>query len=547
MPLLLPRDRHETRVILSAAPTMPQYTIMHDRPWIEEPGRASLAPSASVYSEDDYQTTYRDSKMPEVPPLKLHKLHHQQPAGPSHNVDHDAPTRQSKMLLFKQVKSMLHKPSKLDMSKIGRPRDNSLTRGSSATEARNASGTSTRDGYEVRKNWSDRETASSKDASPVSALSDMEKSIPPGSGWRTIQYEDHDQVSEVADFAYRNRGAPSQVSASTRSYATPDTPCPTARLSSTKRKPTPRSVSQTESYSPALQSPSPPPSRDNESESVVEIARYRRDPGSRFSWTTYAGSDMCGRPSFDIASRPSMERPSTGRSIESQPARQPPLSRLQEEPTVSRFSWSTVGTGAPNFQTRPESPPPSPPPAQIPAKYKVPPVQSILSRHRPVQRQQEREEWKPQSRKASATDPDTPVIARLKTDGITNNQHQQRFTTDETPGSASKTLPPLPPDMSTSNTPKTHLEGLLAKEEEIIFQRKNIEKAIVENAKIESASPLDVTFSEVRAAKKELESLRARLEEIKLEERDMGIAIARARRKGGFDDGEGLWVRRVTG
>ncbi|KAF2210681.1 hypothetical protein CERZMDRAFT_85988 [Cercospora zeae-maydis SCOH1-5] len=528
---------------------MPQYSIMHDRPWVEQPARSSHAPAASVYSDDDCQVASTGSKMPEVPPLKSHKLRPQRPSTASHNhVDHDPPTRHSKMLIFKQVKSMLHKPSKLDMSRIGRPRDSSLSTASPAPEGRNASGTSTRDGHQVRNNWSARESASSKDVSPISALrdSDMERTIPPGSDyWPAMQREERDLVSDVADFAYPSGGAASQVSASTRSYALPDTPCPTAGLSSTKRKPTPRSTSQSENIPPAVQSPSPPPSR--ESENIVEIARHRRDPGSRFSWTTYAGSDMCGRLSFDVASRPSMDRPSTARSIESQPARQPPLSRLQEQPIVSRFSWSTIGTGAPNFQKRPDSPPPSPPPASVPSKYKAPPVQSILSRHRPVQRHQERAEWKPQARKASATDPDVPLIARLKTDGITNHQHQQRFTADESPGSASKTLPPLPPTMATSYMPKTHLQGLHAKEDEIVFQRKNIERAIVENAKIESASPLDVTFSEVRAAKKELESLRARLEEIKLEERDLGIAIARARRKEGFDDGDGLWVRRVTG
>ncbi|KAM3421680.1 hypothetical protein BST61_g2065 [Cercospora zeina] len=332
---------------------MPQYSIMHDRPWVEQPGRASHTPSASLCSEVDVQSMYRDSKMPEVPPLKPHKRHPRRPStAHTQNADHDAPpARQSKMLIFRQVKSLLHKPSRLDMSRIGRPRDSSLSTASPATEGRTASGTSTRDGYQVRQNWSARESASAKDASPISALrdGDMERTIPPGSDlWPTMQREDFDQISHVADFAYPSRGAPSQVAPTTRSYALPDTPCPTAGLSSTKR-------------------------------------------------------------------------------------------------------------------------------------------------------------------------------------------------------SASKTLPPLPPDMATSYVPKTHLQGLLAKEDEIIFQRKNIEKAIVENAKIESASPLDVAFSEVRAAKKELESLRARLEEIKLEERDIGIAIARARRKEGSDDEGGLWVRRVTG
>ena len=93
----------------------------------------------------------------------------------------------------------------------------------------------------------------------------------------------------------------------------------------------------------------------------------------------------------------------------------------------------------------------------------------------------------------------------------------------------------------------SHLENLLAKEQDMLLQRRNIEKAIAENAKIENASPMDVAFAEVRQAKKELETLRGRLEEIRLEEREIGISIARARRKEGLGEDEGLWVRRVTG
>jgi len=68
--------------------------------------------------------------------------------------------------------------------------------------------------------------------------------------------------------------------------------------------------------------------------------------------------------------------------------------------------------------------------------------------------------------------------------------------------------------------------------------------------KIETASPLDVSFSTVRDAKKRLAEYRTRLDEVRLEEREIGVAIARARRReekefGG--DGETLWVRRVTG
>ena len=96
----------------------------------------------------------------------------------------------------------------------------------------------------------------------------------------------------------------------------------------------------------------------------------------------------------------------------------------------------------------------------------------------------------------------------------------------------------------------THLETLLASERSIQLQRKNVERGIHDLEKIEKASPLDVPFATVRDTKKRLTEYRARLAEVRLEERDIGIAVARARRreeKENGGDGESLWVRRVTG
>ena len=58
-----------------------------------------------------------------------------------------------------------------------------------------------------------------------------------------------------------------------------------------------------------------------------------------------------------------------------------------------------------------------------------------------------------------------------------------------------------------------------------------MEKGIFELEKIEKASPLDVSFDAVRDAKRRLAGYRKRLAEVKLEERDIGVAIARAGRK----------------
>lgn len=89
----------------------------------------------------------------------------------------------------------------------------------------------------------------------------------------------------------------------------------------------------------------------------------------------------------------------------------------------------------------------------------------------------------------------------------------------------------------------------MAQERDIVLQRTNVERGIREMEKIEKASPLEVPFATVRDVKKRLAEFRVRLDEVRLEERDIGVAITRARRKeeketGG--DGETLWVRRVT-
>jgi phage I-like protein len=99
--------------------------------------------------------------------------------------------------------------------------------------------------------------------------------------------------------------------------------------------------------------------------------------------------------------------------------------------------------------------------------------------------------------------------------------------------------------MLTPISPLSHLEALNRAEADKAHQRQNLERAIAELSKLESASPMDVPFAKVRDAKKRGVELRATLAEVCLEEREIGIAISRARRKEGEE--EGLWVRRVTG
>ena len=89
------------------------------------------------------------------------------------------------------------------------------------------------------------------------------------------------------------------------------------------------------------------------------------------------------------------------------------------------------------------------------------------------------------------------------------------------------------------------METLVTEEKALLQQRRNIEKVIADLEKVERASPMDVSFATVREAKKKLEENRKTLAEVRREEIELGIKIARARRKEGEE--EGLWVRRVTG
>lgn len=99
-----------------------------------------------------------------------------------------------------------------------------------------------------------------------------------------------------------------------------------------------------------------------------------------------------------------------------------------------------------------------------------------------------------------------------------------------------------------TETQASHIEMLLTQEKNLVMQRRNIERAIADLEKVEHASPLDVSFAAVRDAKRKLEERRETLREVKMEEMDIGIRIARARRREDFSEGEGtLWVRRVTG
>lgn len=259
---------------------------------------------------------------------------------------------------------------------------------------------------------------------------------------------------------------------------------------------------------------------------------------SRFSWSTAAPSEQTKRQSTDTTA--------TGNG-------RPPL--------VSHFSWTTIGTSAaPTPMEEIDEPtalPPMPSPKLDQPHFSEQPADSILSRKRPVQRL-DKEEWVPSTprhrAKSTSSNEDTPraspTTPRARNISISDETPKRpslasNSSTPTAPSSGKKALP-LPPFMSEKQA--SHVEMLLEQETNIVMQRRNIERAITDLENVERASPLEVSFAAVRDAKRRLKEHRETLREVKKEEMEIGIKIARARRREDFGEGEGtLWVRRVTG
>lgn len=502
---------------------MPAYSVQKDPDWVQKPEPGESVPPPLISSGDD---TVHDARvldhpdMPAIPPLRIQKSYHPSyHAHPEQSITDNGPqVRQSRLPIFKQVRSMLHKPpgSKTlpgkikydefsgDMSESGKAPHVQPSTYKSPYEGAFEVVMDRRSPTRLQK----KPPKSVRSISPISVLRDEAEPASPGeSQWEDEPPSPVSPVSEVSPDYYQIPLGQSPMHVKSYSLPrTPSNPKPIAR----------KSVPSRHSMSPEN---IPPPSRDSNLD--IQDQHSRRDPKSHFSWTTYAPSVAPTRPSFETSGYPP-----------SRHSKQPSGEVLPN----SRFSWSTVNTNMTNHM-RPDSRPPSPPPP-VPSKFKTLPVQSILSRHRPIQRA-DREVWTPPPRKTSLQTPTstTPLSARSK---LNIN------TTTTTPDiiSGKKSLP-LPPDLLTPTSPMSHLENLLAAEQDKQHQRLNIQKVIAELEKKEHASPLEVSFAELREAKRKLEGYRRVLEEVKLEEREIGIRISRARRREGEE--EGLWVRRVTG
>ncbi|SMR45816.1 unnamed protein product [Zymoseptoria tritici ST99CH_1E4] len=478
--------------------TLPMYSIQRDNFWQHDTKvtRASLAPSASIYSAD-YDPAM-DEDLPPVLPLKVSRQHTQ-------NRGH------SKLPIFKQVRSLLHRPPALQTSN-----SHAKPKASAQTLDPNEK---TESGHEARHSYAPERGSPTyhdqRSPSPVSALEAGEDTIYPSSPPQLDFYpRASSPVSPLSGHAGQNNARPTP--ASTFYSRLPE--APVANI--IKRKPAPQrhSISTIENISP-------PPSRGTEALDFADFSRG--DPKSHFSWTTCAPSIR----SYTAESLRLIDIPARHRQQQSESAPR------------SHFSWSTVGTQ----QIPLDSPPASPPPS-VPSKYRTPPVQSILSRHRPIQRM-DHDQYITPPRKSSLPGGGLSTENTTRTPSSTTSNlnvatRAAAMSDPHPPGSGKKTLP-LPPDMLTPVSPLSHLEALDRAEADKAHQRRNLERAIFEWSKLENASPMDVPFATVRDAKKRLEQLRATLAEIRLEEREIGIAISRARRKEGEE--EGLWVRRVTG
>ena len=416
-----------------------------------------------------------------------------------HVSDHGPPTtRQTRLPIFDQVRNILNKSSTTADKKSQEMPANFPDPGAKASTWDNVFSTR-------RYSPSLKSLTTKKNSSNVSILRDSETS--------SVASGQSSPTSSPA-----RSMAPSQISVNSVSQL----PRGVTAKNQVKRKPVvPPSPSATENMPP---------------QDLLTVPDAHGQ--SRFSWSTAAPSLLTKRASTDTTA--------TGNG-------RPPL--------VSHFSWTTIGTSAaPTPMEEAEEPTALPPmpSAQIEKSYfSERPNESILSRKRPVQRA-DKEEWTPatprQRAATGASDDSTPHATpastpRARTFNLSQDtpKRADRISDSTTPtaNSGKKALPSIP---GTSNKQDSHVEMLLNQEKNIVMQRRNIERAITDLENVERASPLEVSFAAVRDAKRKLEERRETLREVKLEEMDIGIKIARARRREDFDEGEGaLWVRRVTG
>ena len=498
---------------------MPLYAIRRDSIGPEMATRNSMATTISEFS-DDYNGPYATGGVAKVPPLRIQKSQqsslHVEPQPQIQ--DYGQKVRTSRLPIFNQVRSMLHKPPNLRTTSGNIKWDEysgEISENGKDPQVNPATFRSAYEGtFKVQRRSPERRTKPTRRGSdsPVSMLKDedMGYSVQITGGQRGQRAD-----SPVSPVSVSPHPDSRTDYISGNELSLPEIiPAPAIKV--IKRKPAPN----TPNLARAKFSPENSPSQTRGWGSS-QFYSPQTNLQSRFSWTTAALSD---------APRQSTDTTMTGQNRTSQGDLLP----------SSRFSWTTVDTSN-THPVRIDSIPHSPPPP-VPSKYATPPVQSILSRGRPIQRF-DRETRTPESGRSS-TDP-SDTATQTSGAGTSTWSAAVAQQVSESENSAGGKKLPLPPELVSVRKPLTHLEYLLLREQDIVRQRRNIEKMIFDNAKIERSSPIELPFSAYKDAQKKLVEHQAMLAEVKLEERQIGIAISRARRKEGEE--EGLWVRRVTG
>ncbi|TKA22087.1 hypothetical protein B0A50_08465 [Salinomyces thailandicus] len=550
------RNRRSSQTLRTGV-GMPTYTIQKDVPWMDQHRDSVIS---SLNSDDYPASDGGHSQAASVgKPASQQIPDHASPQ--QEGLDQGPQARSARLPIFKQVRNILQKPMTNrpqssvawdehsgEMSESGKPPQVKPSAYVSPWEGAFKSGKKAPERKEKEKLSKRRSLSSLKALGGGSLLKDDEvKPTPPLKAGRCSP-----RVVSPSSSSHSDK-APMPLSTTSRQ---PPQSIPTISTPKTRsRKPVPSSISprQTENIPPNSQLQQSPSAKSD----WTDVAASEGDPGgkSHFSWTTVAPSEAPGRPSRDtgVSKSPHL------------------LGSVEGEEPSSRFSWSTTAT-QPQQQQPPQAihpafrqpqqarePVPTVPSrhnsaAHTPTTYQTergPPVQSILSRHRPIQRM-DRDEW-------TRTPP-----SRIKHEGIRSSSATPTSTTTYTETHANTSSPsssnpftatttskplPLPPSRASTSPHATHLQQLLAKEKDLAHQRRNVQKTLADLEKIEKASPMEVDWSTVRDAKLKLGVQRRLLEAVVLEEREVGIGIARARRREEEEGGEGggLWVRRVTG
>ena len=141
---------------------------------------------------------------------------------------------------------------------------------------------------------------------------------------------------------------------------------------------------------------------------------------------------------------------------------------------------------------------------------------------------------------------ETLLVAQTPAPSVSDNTGRPKSGGSGSQKSVTDKALPLPPNMGKEGT---HVDALQAKSDELDRQVFNTQRVIAEMEKLERASPLEVSEKMRRENRKKLDQVRARLEEVRRERHEVGMALARARSRAQDEEGYAspLWLRRVTG